>query len=565
MGERGRYLPECPEMSEVVRKLTEEYGGHVIFSRESEVYVEVPRHELRDVAKYLYNSGAFLKTCAAVDERPLNRSFALYHIFGMDSKGYDVIVKVSAPEDDAWVPSIVDVVPAADWCELEARDMVGIELKGRRLVRRLVLPEDWPEDVHPLRKEVPHDFRPPSVKAESEFRPPERGIPIGPYHPVLHEPEYFELLVEGETVVDVYYRGFHVHRGIEKLGESPRFTYQKIPFLAERICGICGFVHSTCAIMAMEKAAGIRPPERAEFIRTVVLELERIHSHLLWVGVAAHILGYDAGFMHTWRVREPVMILSELITGSRKTYGLNLVGGVRRDIDKDKMEKIMKTLERVEKGFKELANLLVSVPQIRRRAQGTGVLTRSEARALSVVGPVARASGLYRDVRKDYPYLAYKEASFKVPLYTEGDNLARVLVRVEEVFESISIIKQLLDKLPGGPIMHEKCSAIIPVDELIPPGKYAVAAIEAPRGEDVHFLMTGEGRPYRWRVRAPTYQNIPALRPMLRGDPLADAPLTIASIDPCFSCTDRALVIDVRTGRARTIKLWDGGVGTCRL
>ncbi|MCS7099707.1 MAG: nickel-dependent hydrogenase large subunit, partial [Sulfolobales archaeon] len=344
---------------------------------------------------------------------------------------------------------------------------------------------------------------------------------------------------------------FHVHRGIEKLAESPRFTYKQIPFLAERICGICGFVHSTCYVMAVEKAAGIGVPERAEFIRSIVLEVERLHSHLLWLGVAAHLLGYDAGFMHTWRIRERVMVLAEYLTGSRKTYGINVVGGVRKDLNVDKIDKTMKTVAQVREEFKKLADAALSVPQIKARAVGAGVLTKSEARALSVVGPVARASGLYRDIRKDYPYLAYRKVSFRVPLYTEGDNLARLLVRVEEVFESIEIIKQLIDMLPGGGIVSEEYE--------IPPGRRAVAAVEAPRGEDVHFVITGLGRPYRWRVRAPTYQNIPALRAMLRGTSLADAPLTIASIDPCFSCTDRVLVVDVRSSRRSFIKLVRGG------
>ncbi len=561
--DKNEFLPRTPLMDEVIDRLERECSGVLEFRRDGEAYVRVPREYLRRAARIAYESGAFLKTCAGVDERPLNGGYSMYYIFGFDGGGYDVIIRVNVPGNDAWVPSITDVVPAADWCELEARDLVGIELRGR-LIRRLVLPEDWEEGIHPLRKDVDYSLRPPPRRGgELELKPAERGVPIGPYHPVLHEPEYFELLVEGETIVDVYYRGFHVHRGIEKLGESPRFTYQKIPFLAERICGICGFVHSCCSIMAMEKAAGIEVPERAEYIRTIVLELERIHSHLLWVGVAAHILGYDAGFMHVWRVREPVMIISELITGSRKTYGINLVGGVRVDIDKDKAAKVLKVLDRVEREFKELADLLLSVPQIKYRAKGTGILSRSEARALSVVGPVARASGLYRDIRKDYPYLAYKDADFNVPLYTEGDNLSRVLVRVEEVFESINIIRQLIDRLPQGPVMSEECSKVIPVDELIPPGKYAVAAAEAPRGEDVHFLITGEGRPYRWKVRAPTYQNIPALRPMLRGDTLADAPLTIASIDPCFSCTDRVLVIDLHSGRIRRVRLGLGGACPC--
>jgi len=543
-------------MTDPVFKVVEELkglGGVVEEIKDREVYLAVGRDKLKSLAKALYSAGAYLKTCAGIDERQIQGVFSIYHIFGLDELGVDVVLRVPVAEEDAWVPTIVPEVPAADWCELEARDMVGIKITGRP-VKRLVLPEDWPEGVHPLRKDFDYSTRPPR-----EFRSEvaeEVGVPLGPYHPALHEPEYFELYVDGEKVVDVAYRGFHVHRGIEKLAESPRFTYKQVPFLAERICGICGFVHSSCYVMAVEKAARIEVPERAEFIRSIVLEVERLHSHLLWLGVAAHLLGYDVGFMHAWRIREHTMVLAEYLTGSRKTYGINIIGGVRKDLNVDKLDKTLKTLAIVREEFVKLAEVMLSVPQIRFRASGTGILSRSEARALSVVGPVARASGLYRDIRKDYPYFAYREASFKVPLYTEGDNLARLLVRVEEILESIEIIRQLIDRLPGGPIAVESWD--------VPPYRRTVAAIEAPRGEDVHFLITGVGKPYRWRVRAPTYQNIPALRAMLRGAPLADAPLTIASIDPCFSCTDRVVVYDMRAGSRRVLRI-SGGVPLCPL
>jgi Ni,Fe-hydrogenase III large subunit len=422
---------------------------------------------------------------------------------------------------------------------------VGIEFTGRETFR-LVLPPWWPSNLHPLRKDVPYNYRPePRIESEKISYSSEYGvIPLGPYHPTLHEPEYFELYVEGERIVDVKYRGFHVHRGIEKLAES-RMNYQQINFLAERICGICGFVHSTCYALAVEKAAKLDVPERAQFIRSIVLEIERIHSHLLWLGVAFHLLGYDAGFMHVWRTRERVMWLAELLTGSRKTYGINLIGGVRRDISEDKKQKALEVLRELNRDFKSLIEVALHVPQVKRRLTGTGVLPREYAIKLSVEGPTARASGVNKDARRDLPYAAYKYASFKVPVYSEGDNLARALVRIDETFESISIIEQLLDKLPGGPILLSGFE--------IPEGKVGVQVVEAPRGGDIHYVVTGKGAPYRWRVRAPTYANIPALRIMLRDQPLADAPITIASIDPCFSCTDRVIVI--RDGRVKRINL----------
>jgi len=345
-----------------------------------------------------------------------------------------------------------------------------------------------------------------------------------------------------------------VYRGIEKLAEG-RMTYDQIPFIAERICGICGYTHSCCYCQALEEAAGIEVPERALYIRTILLELERIHSHLLLIGVAMHLLGYDTGFMHLWRIREAVMDLCEDLTGNRKTYGMNLPGGVRRDIDEKRVEAVKRVLDKLEEDYKRVISVVAGLREIRERTVEIGVLDKENARKISVVGPVARASGLDRDVRRDHPYAAYDDLEFKVPVYSEGDVWARVMVRVEEVFESISIVRQALDKMPKGEIIVKP--------KAIPSGKYGMSATEAPRGEDVHFLITGKGnRVYRWKVRAPTYNNLPAVPYMLRGYKLADAPIIIASIDPCFSCTDRLVVVDVKSGRKRVFsakKLARGG------
>lgn len=530
-------MPREKAILDKYMQLAEKLGGRSLVDGDT-VHIVVPRESLVKAASTLFNEhGLTHRTCVGIDERPVNGFFSLTHVFTDDSSGLYVLLKTYMESGDPAVPSIVNEVPAADWCEQEAMDLLGIRFEGRRR-ERLVLPPGWPEDAYPLRKDFQYDQKP-LIHPESEkmgLTTGEEGspIPVGPYHPALHEPEYFELYVDGERIVDVKYRGFHVHRGIEKLGES-RMTYQQVNFLAERICGICGFEHSTCYALAVEKAAKLDVPERAQFIRSIVLEVERIHSHLLWLGVAFHTLGYDAGFMHMWRIRERIMELAEMLTGSRKTYGINMVGGVRRDINEEKRRKVIEVLSELEKEYWKIIDVAVNVPQVRKRLSGTGVLPKEWAVKLGVEGPVARASGVDKDARRDLPYAAYKHVSFKVPVYTEGDNMARTLVRIEETKESMSMIIQLLDMLPKGPIMLEEYE--------IPEGRIGVQVVEAPRGGDVHYVLTGRGRPYRWRVRAPTYNNIPALRIMLRDQPLADAPLTIASIDPCFSCTDRVLVV----------------------
>ncbi|HIE09234.1 MAG TPA: Fe-S-binding domain-containing protein, partial [Armatimonadetes bacterium] len=404
--------------------------------------------------------------------------------------------------------------------------------------------------LYPLRKDFPHNYRPePDYSAKPPLKEPPEGatvLPIGPFYLVLEEPAYFRLFVEGERIVGWDYRGFYNHRGIEKLGESA-LTYNQIPFVAERICGICGFVHACCYCQAVELAAGIEVPLRARLIRTIMLELERIHSHLLWLGLAGHIVGFDTVFMQAWRVREPVMWLCEFITGGRKHYGINVVGGVRRDIPKEKHEKILEVLDGVEAETKALKEAILGDTPLLMRLRDVGPLSKEEAWEVAVVGPTARGSKVDIDSRVDHPYAAYDVVPPEVIVYDTCDTLARTLVRVDEVLDAIRIVRECVKELGGlreGDIMAE-------VGE-IPAGREAISVVEAPRGEDVHYVLTGpDNRPYRWKVRAPSYQNIQFSVLLLRDQTIADAPLAIASVDPCFSCTERMEVVDIRGGEVR--------------
>ena len=486
-------------------------------------------------ARELFNKGFRFCASAAVDERPLGKGFSHNYIFHSKSEG-DLVLRVELPSFKPVQKSISKVIPGAEWAEREARDLLGIEFEGLP-PGKLVLPENWPEGVFPLRKEFNYCERP-LVEGEFKAREKETTLPIGPYHPALHEPESFRIYVKGEEIVDAEYIGFLVHRGIEKTAEG-RLTYNQVPFIAERICGICGFIHSTLYCEAIEKAAEVGVPEKASYIRTLMLELERIHSHLLWLGVLCHLAGFDVGFMHAWRIRESIMCLAERLSGSRKTYGLNLIGGVRRDVDRENASKALEIVKSVKVDFKDFVEMIKSNRSLIERLENIGVLSRDDARKLCVVGPTARGSGIDIDVRRDSPYEAYKELSFKVPVYLEGDVLARTLVRIDEILESISLVEQVLAGLPSGPIMAEVTGFDIPAYTV------SLAAGEAPRGEDIHFLITGVGRVYRWKVRAPTYNNLPSVPLMLKGNTIADAPLIIASIDPCFSCTDRTVIVDV--------------------
>lgn len=521
-----------------------ENGGKIIREDPSTIIVEFPRDKVKDIAKKLFELGAYYATGVGCDERPKTGVFSMYHIFNHEGEGKYIVVKVSAPENDVWVPSITPEIPGANWAEREAYDMVGIVFRGHPEPKRLILPDDWPDGVFPLRKEFKYNERPPKAKPEDVrlSDDPERLIvPVGPYHPTLHEPEYFEIRVDGETIVGAEYKGFFVHRGLEKLAEG-RLTINQVPFVAERICGICGYTHMVAYCLAVENAIGLEIPERAEYIRTLLLEIERIHSHLLWLGVAFHLLGFDTGFMHAWRIREDVMDVAELLTGNRKTYGMNLVGGVRWDINEEKKDKALKILKEARKNAMKFLEDASHMKELINRMESVGVLPKDKARAIGVVGPVARASDIDTDVRKDHPYAAYKYLDFKVPVYKGCDVLSRFLVRVDELNESFYLVEQVLDQIPRGDLMVDRYD--------VPEYFHGVGATEAPRGEDVHFVIIHRGsKLYRWRPRAPSYNNLPSVPIMLEGEALADAPIIIGSIDPCFSCTDHVTIVDDRTGK----------------
>ena len=540
---------------DLIKTLQEKFGKEIQGVKEpvkGKIYITIPKTAIVKIADYIFNElkGRFVIS-VGTDTRSISNDYTITYIFSLDKEKTFVSFQAHVENDVLTIDSITPTIPGANWAEREVHDMVGIHPKGHPDPRRLVLADDWPDGVYPLRKDFPYDKKPestPEMKVPLK-EPPEKTtvISFGPFFPVLEEPAYFRLFIEGEEVVGCDYRGFYNHRGIEKLGDS-KLTYNQIPFIAERICGICGFIHSTCYCEAVEEAAKIEVPLRAKYIRTIMLELERIHSHILWLGIAGHIIGFETVLMQTWRMREPIMWLCEAITGNRKTYGMNLVGGVRRDIPKELHPKIIEVLIPLEKEWRALLKAIQGDTTLMMRLKNVGRLSNEEARKICVTGPTARGSGVAIDSRFDHPYAAYAEIGFKeVVSYPEGDTLARTLVRLEETLISIQIVKKALGEMPEGPIMAE-------ITEEIPPGKEAVCVVEAPRGEAIHYIMTGpDNRPFRWRVRAPTYTNLQAVPVMIQGMSIADVPIIIGSIDPCFSCTERMILVDKKTGKEKVM------------
>ncbi len=516
------------------------------------LFVYIAPDNVKQVCEYIFRDlDARYVISIGLDDRPFSGNYLVAHDFAFDKDHLLCSVLTYLPANAPRIESISGVVPAANWAEREMRDLIGIEPVGHPYLKRLVLPDGWPDDVHPLRKDFAWNDVPEQFDAEREFKFDETPvgctvIPFGPFHPTLDEPAHFRLYVEGEMVRGCEYRGFMVHRGIEKLAESV-LGYNDIPILAERICGICGSVHNVCYAQSVENAAGLKPPPRAEYIRTIMLELERLHSHLLWVGLACHIVGFDTMFMQSFRIREPIMWMAEKISGNRKTYALCVIGGVRWDITPEIKTELGQVVDKLDSEWRVVVAAVSKDKNIQKRTSGIGVVDKALVKNMGLIGPVARATGVDIDCRRDHPYAAYDRVEFDVITEQGGDVWARLLVRAHEVFESIKIIRHCLERMEAGPLQ-------LKIEDELPVGQIGLSSVEAPRGESHHFVITGENnRPRRWRVRAPTYQNLQGLPAMIKDQQISDMTISLASIDPCFSCTDRLETIDLRSGAT---KVW---------
>ncbi len=383
------------------------------------------------------------------------------------------------------------------------------------------------------------------------------SLPIGPVHPSLKEPMTFNFEIYGERIEKVNLAPGDNHRGIEFMGRQ-RNPIQII-YLAERICGICSASHPFAFCQAVENAAGIEVPERAQYIRVIIAELERIHSHILWAGVAAHELGFDSVLYFSWRAREEVLDLLEYLTGNRINYGIFMIGGVRRDISKEQIPRIRKTLDYYKDSYGKIEDIFLNDPTIALRTKNVGVLTKEDALSLCAVGPTTRASGVNKDIRQDQPYSAYADLEIKAITpdvltgKVNGDVYDRIIVRLLELVQSIQIIEQCLDNMPSGEIIAEK-KLVKLLNQLKKAKGEGIGRHEAPRGECIHYVKLNESElPEVWKARAPTYNNLMTWVPMLIGQQIADIPIVIASIDPCIACMDRVTILNRDDGQKRIL------------
>lgn len=353
-------------------------------------------------------------------------------------------------------------------------------------------------------------------------------VPFGPQHPVLPEPIHLDLVLEDEKVVEAIPSIGFIHRGLEKLVEKRDFN--DYVYIAERICGICSFMHGMGYCESVEHIMGVEIPERAKYLRTIWCEIARMHSHLLWLGLLADAFGFESLFMQSWRIREKVLDMLEYSTGGRLIFSVNKIGGQRKDMPDDMIKGFLSVLDEIEKELKPLTHTFLQDYTVNSRLRDVGFLTKQQALDLGVVGPFMRASGIALDTRK-LGYAAYSNIDFEPITSTVGDCYARTDVRIHELFQSIDIIRQAAAKIPQGEIS-------VPVKGF-PSGEYMMR-VEQPRGEAIYYAKAN-GTKFldRVRVRTPTFANIPGLMETLKGCQLADVPLLILTIDPCISCTER--------------------------
>jgi Ni,Fe-hydrogenase III large subunit/Ni,Fe-hydrogenase III component G len=448
-----------------------------------------------------------------------------------------LLISVDAAHPEA--PSLTTTVPAANWHEREMRDLFGIVPIGHPDPRPLVVHDGWPPGVFPLRKSFDGSKRVPVEPADEFPHLVAEGdgvfeIPVGPIHAGIIEPGHFRFTSVGESVLHLDARLFYTHRGLEKRmeGLSPLDAF----YVAERICGVCSVAHGLGYCEALEQIAGIDAPPRAQIIRSIALELERIYNHVGDVGNVCAGAAFHYGTATGTRLKERLQQMNERLAGNRFLRGILVPGGVNLDISDDLIGVLDATLQDTLAEFDSLMECIETNPSVVDRFDDTGILQQQAAKDLAVAGVAARASGVDRDARRDHPHGAFacsNPPTLHVVTGSAGDAMARVTIRAMEVRESIRLVGEFVRRLAPG-------SLRVSLAEPLPGGRIGISAIESPRGEAIHWLRTdADGRVDRYHLRSPSYHNWPAVALAAETSIVPDFPLVNKSFELCYSCTDR--------------------------
>lgn len=525
-------------MSPMIEALRQKFGLQVEAvraDREDEIYLLLRDPDIRPITEHLLGQfGARLVMVFAEDRRAIDGVFFNYYVFEQAGSAQYLIVQAPVRADSLEFPSLSAQLPSANWQEREIQDWFGLRAVGHPNPRRVALHDNWPE-VYPLRKDFPIETVLPPFEGERHIYRPALGegvfqVPVGPVHAGIIEPGHFNFSVAGEPILYLQLRMFYTHKGTEKLFE--KLPIPKAVFLAESISGDSSFSHGTAFCQAIERAADMEVPLRALVMRTILLELERITNHVADIGAIANDVAFVVANAHASRLKETLVTLCEQMTGSRLLRGMVCVGGVRRGWEQAQLDVVRNALNTFEREFKDLIALIDLSESTRDRLEQTGILRPEKARDLGIVGVGGRASGVNLDVRRDHPYAAYSRYSFRVPVYQIGDVWHRMRVRIDEVSQSIAIIRAAADESLGGDFR-----APVPV---IPAERCALGAVEGWRGEIIHWIRTGpDNHLERCKIKDPSLNNWPALVEAVQGNIIADFPVINKSFNLSYSGTDR--------------------------
>jgi len=490
---------------------------------------------LPDICSLLTKSlRAHFTTLVANDERSLNGKFFLYYVFSVPVEDLFLILQVPVDPRHMEVPSVSPTLESANWFEREIKDWFGIVAFPN--IYRLASHPDWPEDVHQMLKDVSPTVPVPRVRGTFDFKHVEGEgvfeIPVGPVHAGIIEPGHFRFSVAGEPIINLEIQLFYTHKGTEKIAEG--MSPQRAVFLAERISGDSSFGHAIAFCHCIERLSGCEIPQRAIVIRTMLLELERLYNHISDVGAILLDIGFSVGAAAAFELKERLLSLNELLTGSRLLRGLAAIGGVRRDPEHSPAAShaLREMLVRGRQSFENLVDLAMSSSSVIDRLETTGRLSQIDAYRLGITGIAGRASGLDRDFRRDHPHCAYPYLRFRVPTRTGGDVLARMNIRIDEVRESFAILEQLQHQHLGEPTLTTVVA--------VPAHQYALGYVEGWRGEVVHWVMTDEvGNIYRWKITDPSFHNWRALTVAVRNNIVPDFPVINKSFNLSYSGNDR--------------------------
>ncbi len=489
---------------------------------------------LPEIARYLHDKlRGRLALLFAVDHRSAER-YDLQYLFALQSGHPWVLLTTAVTGQERLFTSITPFIHSAQWYEREIRDLFGLIPQGHPDLRRLVRHEHWPKGAHPLQKGFAWDqvlerrqgqYHYLHIEGEGVFE-----VPVGPIHAGIIEPGHFRFSVAGEPIMQLEVRHFWKHRGVEKLFEQRRLL-DALP-LAERVSGDTTVGHGLAYCQAVETLLQLDVPRRARYLRSLFLELERLHNHLGDVGAICNDTAYALAHAHCSRMKEQVMQLNDRLSGSRFLRGLLCVGGVTRDVDGRSLEGVVSELNRIEKDFSELETIILANASLTDRLETTGVLDERIAWDHGVVGPVGRASGMDQDVRRDRPFAAYDELPVQVVLYRYGDVRARLRVRMDEIHESIRLIGEIRRRIPPGPILAQ-------ADHSPVPGDWALSAVEGWRGEILYVVTAGaDGRIHRCKVRDPSFVNWPSIQWAVVGNIVPDFPLINKSFNLSYAGND---------------------------